>query len=197
MAGLSEGGGRVMKKIRKIAALALVLSLVVSTSVWAAPSPRSGLIWLYLNYLWEEDSSDSSSHSNTPSTSTLVTQHAQDATVASVAYPTVEELSSLTVYITQNAALLAMTPNVKSVIKVNKPAGYTGGLVPTVTAVAGLKNGASNVYAYIRGTDGKFYIMPCAVYNGYVGFYTPAFGTVAIVQLDKAATGKAAGKKLH
>lgn len=185
-----------MKKIRKIAALTLVLSLVASTAVWAAPSPRCGIVWYFLHCHTDDDGG--SSENSAPSTSTLVTQQAGDATVASVSYPTVEELSSLTVYITQNAALLGMTPSVKSVLKVNRPAGYTGGLVPTVFAVAGLKNGATNVYAYIRGADGKFYIMPCAIFNGYVGFYTPAFGTVAIVQLDKISSGrKSAGKKLH
>ena len=178
-----------MRKLRALAALTVAISLLASTAVLAKPSPKSGDGKAYLN----EDT-----NSSTPQTAKWTALPESEATILSLKPPTAEELSDLTVYITQNTALLGKTPNVKCVVKTNQPSGYKGGLVPVVFAVSGLKNGQADIYAYIRGAGGQLYIMPCVVFNGYVGYFAPAFGAVAIVELlNPSVKTKSAGKKLH
>ncbi len=150
-----------MKKVRVMIALTAVIAMAVSTAVFAAPSPVAGTV----NIL------------------DPVTGRASAATVKA---PTQTELKELASYIAQNAAAAGMVPTVKSNVDIVAPAGYKGGDVPMVLAVAGLKNGAKNVFAYIRLANGKVLILPCTVNKGYVGFITPAFGTVSIVELNPA-----------
>ncbi len=158
-----------MKKIKSIIALSAVLAMAFATVVSAAPSPTAGTV-------------------------TVVVPGSTGAKAAAVKTPTIEELAALGTFISQNASTTGMVPAVKSTLDILAPADYKGGDVPVVFAVAGLKNGAKNVFAYIRLANGKTIIVPCAVKNGYVGFIAPAFGTVAIVELNPASATAAAGK---
>lgn len=142
-----------------IIALTAVIAMAASTAVMAAPSPVAGTILVQTP--------------GKPGTS-----------AASVKQPTQKELTALANYIAQNAASMGMTPTVVSSIKIVAPADYKGGDVPTVIAAAGIPNGASNVFAYVLLANGNTVIVPCTVRNGYVGFVSPGFGTVTIVQLS-------------
>lgn len=169
-----------MKKFKTIAALGAAFALLFSTVAFAAPSPAAGTV-------------------------TVVVPGGKGPSAAQVKAPTQEELKALADYITQNVASMGLGASVKSTIDIIAPAGYTGGDVPVVFAAAGLKNGATNVFAYVLGPNGKITVVQCFVHNGYVGFYTPVFGSVAIVELNPltgaaAAAGAAAGAtpaKLH
>ena len=159
-----------MKKFKAIMALTAAFAMIFATVAFAAPSPAAGTV-------------------------TVVIPGGKGATAAQVKAPTTAELKALADYITANAASMGMGASVKSTIDIIAPAGYTGGDVPVVFAAAGLKNGAKNVFAYILGPNGKIMIVPCNVHNGYVGFYTPVFGSVAIVEINPvASTATTAGK---
>ena len=151
-----------MKKIKTIVALTAAFAMLFATCAIAAPSPAAGTV-------------------------TVVVPGAKGATAAQVKAPTQEELKKLADYITANVASMGMGASVKSTIDIVAPAGYTGGDVPVVMAAAGLKNGATNVFAYVLGPNGKITIVQCFVHNGYVGFYTPVFGSVAIVEVSPLA----------
>ncbi|MCR5591565.1 MAG: hypothetical protein K6F73_08525 [Lachnospiraceae bacterium] len=151
-----------MKRFKAIIALTAVLAMTCTTAVMAAPSPTAGVV-------------------------TVVVPGKGGAEAAQVTSPTVKELTALAGFISENAATLGMVPSVKTAIDIVAPAGYKGGDVPTIFAVAGLKDGVKNVFAYIRLKNGKTIIVPCTVKNGYVGFMAPAFGTVAIVELNTAS----------
>ncbi|MBO4267658.1 MAG: hypothetical protein J5910_10780 [Lachnospiraceae bacterium] len=150
-----------MKKIRIMAALVAVFAMLMGTVVYGAPSPVAGTV-------------------------TVVTPGKPGGSAASVKAPTQKELSQLASYIEESAAGMGVTATVKTSISIVAPADYKGGDIPTVVAVAGIPNGASNVFAFILLPNGKKTIIPCTVRNGYVGFVAPAFGTVSIVVLDKA-----------
>ena len=158
----TKGGIRTMKKIRIMAALVAVFAMLAGTVVYGAPSPVAGTV-------------------------TVVTPGKSGASAASVKAPTQQELATLASYISESAAGMGMTATVKTSIAIVAPADYKGGDIPTVVAVAGVPNGASNVFAFILLPNGKKVILPCTVRNGYVGFVAPAFGTVSIVVLDKSA----------
>ena len=148
-----------MKKVKAIMAFTAAIAMMFATVAFAAPSPVAGTV-------------------------TVVVPGGKGATAAQVKTPTTAELKALADFITTNSATLGMGASVKSTIDIIAPAGYTGGNVPVVFAAAGLKNGAKNVFAYILGPNGKITIVPCYVHNGYVGFYAPVFGSVAIVELN-------------
>ena len=152
-----------MKKIKAMIALTAVLAMTCSTVIMAAPSPTAGVV-------------------------TVVVPGSAGAQAAQVQVPTVQQLTALAEFISANAASIGTIPNVKAAIDIIAPLGYKKGDIPTVLAVAGLKDGAKNVFAYIRLKNGKTIIVPCTVKNGYVGFIAPAFGTVAIVELNPAGT---------
>ena len=151
-----------MRKIRSIIALTAVIAMAASTVVLAAPSPVAGVV-------------------------TVVVPGSAGAKTAQVKTPTEKELKDIADFIIANCAAVGMTPSVKSTIDIVAPADYKGGDIPVVYAVAGLKDGAKNVFAYIRLVNGKTIIVPCTIRRGYVGFIAPAFGTVAIVELNPAA----------
>ena len=152
-----------MRKFRSMIAITAVLAMAFSTVAFAAPSPTAGVV-------------------------AVVVPGSSGAKAAAVKTPTLEELSAIGAFISQNAAATGMVPSVKSTIDVIAPADYKGGDTPFVFAVAGLKDGAKNVFAYIRLKNGKTVIVPCTVRNGYVGFISPGFGTVAIVELNSVPT---------
>ncbi|MBO4904993.1 MAG: hypothetical protein J5367_07190 [Lachnospiraceae bacterium] len=151
-----------MKKIKVMIALMAVFAMMIGTAVYAAPSPVAGTVTVQIP--------------GKPGTSS-----------ATITTPTQKEIKALAEYIAQNAASMGMTAEVKGTIKIVAPADYKGGDIPTVFAVAGLPNGASNVFAYILTPNGKKIMVPCTVRNGYVGFVAPSFGTVSIVVLNQAA----------
>ena len=151
-----------MKKFKTIIALTAVLAMTCTTAVMAAPSPTAGVV-------------------------TIAIPGKGVAEPAQLQPPTIEELTALANYISENAASLGIVPSVKTSVNIVAPAGYKGGDVPTVIAAAGLKDGAKNVFAYIRLKNGKIIIVPCTVKNGFVGFMAPAFGTVSIVELNYAS----------
>ncbi len=168
-----------MRKLKSVIAVTIVLGMLFSTAVMAAPSPAAGVV-------------------------TVVVPGQTGAKAAQVKTPTQEEIKAITDFIAKQAAQTGTIPNVKSTIDIVAPAGYAGGNAPVVFAVAGLTDGAKNVFAYIRLSNGKVLIIPCTVKNGYVGFYAPAFGTVSIVEHLPAAsaigTNSSAGAvptKLH
>ena len=148
-----------MKKIRMMAALTAAFTMLFTTVAFAAPSPAAGTV-------------------------TVVVPGGNGPAAAQVKAPTQEELKALADYITSNVASMGMGASVKSTIDIIAPAGYKGGDVPVVFAVSGLKNGAKNVFAYVLGPNGKIVMIPCFVHNGYVGFYAPVFGSVAIVEVN-------------
>ena len=147
-----------MKKIKALAAITAILAVTVSTAVFAAPSPTAGVV-------------------------TVVVPGSSTASAAEVKAPSQEALTELAEFIAENAATVGQTASVKSAISIIAPKGYKGGSVPVVYAVAGLKDGANNVFAFIRMANGKVVIVPCTVRRGYVGFIAPVFGDVAIVEL--------------
>ena len=151
-----------MRKLKALIAITAVIAASVTTGVFAAPSPVAGVV-------------------------TVVVPGSKGATAAQVKVPTQEAVADLAAFISENAASTGMVPNVKSTISIVAPADYKGGNVPVVFAVAGLKDGAKNVFAYIRMANGKVLILPCSVKNGYVGFISPVFGDVSIVELNPAA----------
>ena len=156
-----------MRKIKSLIACVIVLSMAFATAVSAAPSPAAGTV-------------------------AVIVPGSTSAKPAQVKAPTEKELKALTDFITQNAASTGTIPSVKTTIDIVAPDDYKGGDAPVVFAVAGLANGAKNVFAYIRLKNGKVLIIPCAVKNGYVGFYAPAFGTVSIVEHIAAPLAAAA-----
>ncbi len=160
-----------MRKLRTIAALTAAFAMLFATCAFAAPSPRAGVV-------------------------TIVVPGTNTPTAAQIKAPTQEELQKLAGFISANVASLGMGASVKTTVDIVAPAGYKGGDVPVVLAAAGLRNGATNVFAYILGPNGKIIVIPCTVHNGYVGFYSPVFGPVAIVEVNPA-TAKAAGTTLH
>ncbi len=152
-----------MKKIRAMIAITAILALTASTVVLAAPSPAAGVVSIIVP------------GSTTPS-------------AAQIKAPTQKALTELASFITQNAATIGQAPSVKSSVTIVAPNGYKGGDIPIIYAVAGLKDGAKNVFAYIRMANGKFVIVPCTVRRGFVGFVAPVFGDVAIVELNPAVS---------
>ena len=159
-----------MRKIKALTALTAALTLAISTVAFAAPSPKAGVV-------------------------SIVVPGDTGASVASIKVPTEKELTTLGSFITNNAASLGLIPSVKGTITIEAPANYKGGEVPVLLAAAGLKNGATNVFAYILLPNGKTVIVPCTIRNGYVGFMAPTFGTVSIVELNTPAEAKAAAAK--
>jgi hypothetical protein len=157
-----------MRKIKTLAALTAALTLAISSTAFAAPSPQAGVV-------------------------SIVVPGDTVASVASVKVPTANQLSAIGSFISSNAASLGLIPSVKGTITIEAPANYKGGDVPVLLAAAGLTNGARNVFAYILLPNGKTVIVPCTVRNGYVGFMAPAFGTVSIVVLNTPAEARAAG----
>ena len=151
-----------MKKIKAMIAITAILALSAATVAFAAPSPAAGVVSIVIP------------GSTTPS-------------VAQIKAPTEKALTELASFIAQNAALAGVTPSVKSSVTIVAPKGFKGGNIPIIYAVAGLKDGAKNVFAYIRMANGKVIIVPCTVRKGYVGFVAPAFGDVAIVELNPSA----------
>ena len=151
-----------MKKIKALIAVTAVIAMMFTTVVFAAPSPVAGVV--------------------------TVTLPGKNAGAAQVRTPTAKEITALANAIAENAALTGMVPNVKANVSIVAPADYKGGDIPTVFAVAGLPNGAKNVFAFILMANGKTIIVPCSVRNGYVGFIAPAFGSVSIVELTPAAS---------
>ena len=120
------------------------------------------------------------------------------ASAAKLTVPSDKDLSALASLITDSAKQMGMVPSVKATVGIAAPAGYTGGEVPVVIAVSGLKNGASNVFAFIVLPNGKTVVIPCTVRNGYVGFTAPALGSVSIVEMNSAgAPAGTAPTKLH
>lgn len=159
-----------MRKIKSLAALTAALTLAISSTAFAAPSPQAGVV-------------------------SIVVPGSTSASVASIKVPAQKELTSLGSFISSNAASLGMVPSVKGTITIEAPANYKGGEVPVLLAAAGLKNGATNVFAYILLPNGKTIIVPCTIRNGYVGFMAPSFGTVSIVELNTpAGANTSAGK---
>ncbi len=165
---------KIMKKIRIIAAVTATLTMLFSTCAFAAPSPMAGTV-------------------------TIVVPGSGKAQAAEVKTPSQQDVKKLADFIASNVSSIGMGANVKSTIDIVAPEGFKGGDVPVILAAAGLVNGATNVFAYVLGPNGKVTIVPCTVHNGYVGFFTPVFGTVAIVEINPAALGqpKAAGATLH
>lgn len=162
-----------MRKIRITAVAALVLAMAFSTLVSAAPSPVAGTVMVVVP------------GSSTPS-------------APKINVPTVKQLEALADFISQDAAAAGLVPSVKSTVDIAAPANYMGGDVPVVLAVAGLRNGAGNVFAYILLPNGRKIVVPCTVRNGYVGFFAPAFGTVSIVEMNvPGAPAPAAPLTLH
>ena len=155
-----------MRKIKSLTACVIVLAMAFSTAVMAAPSPAAGVV-------------------------AVVVPGSAAAKPAEVKAPTEAEIKAITDFIAKNAAATGTIPSVKSTIDIVAPADYKGGNAPVVFAVAGLRDGAKNVFAYIRLKNGKVLIIPCAVKNGYVGFYAPAFGTISIVEHISAPTAAA------
>ena len=151
-----------MKKIKALAAVTAVIAMMFTTVAFAAPSPVAGIV--------------------------TVTVPGKNAGAAQVRTPTAKEITALADAIMENAAAVGMVPNVKANLAVVAPADYKGGDIPTVFAVAGLVNGAKNVFAFILMPNGKTVIVPCTVRNGYVGFIAPAFGAVSIVELNPVAS---------
>ncbi len=149
-----------MRKLRIVTVAALVLAMAFSTTALAAPSPMAGTVMVVVP-----------GGNGTPAS-------------AKVSMPTQKQLEALASFISKDAAAAGLVPSVKSTIDISAPAGYKGGDTPVVFAVAGLRNGANNVFAYILLPNGKTVIVPCTVRNGYVGFFAPAFGTVSIVELN-------------
>ena len=152
-----------MRKIKALIAITAMIAVSVTTCVFAAPSPVAGTV-------------------------TVVVPGSKGASAAQVKTPTEKALTELASFISENAATTGMTPTVKSAITIVAPADYKGGDVPVVYAVAGLKDGAKNVFAFIRMANGKVVILPCTVRKGYVGFIAPVFGDVAIVELNPAVS---------
>ena len=157
-----------MKKIKALIAITAILAVTATTVVCAAPSPTAGVV-------------------------TVVVPGGNGASVAEVKVPTQEALTELAEFISGNAATTGQTATVKSAISIVAPKGYKGGDVPVVYAVAGLKDGATNVFAFIRMANGKVVIVPCSVRRGYVGFIAPVFGDVAIVELNPISAMAASG----
>ena len=151
-----------MRKIKTLTALTLALTVAFSCVAFAAPSPTAGIV-------------------------TIAVPGSTGSQPAQLQPPTIEQLTTLANFIAENAASVGMTANVKTSVTIVAPPGYTGGDVPVVVAVAGLKDGAKNVFAYLLLPNGKTIILPCTVKNGYVGFVAPAFGTVSIVELNPIA----------
>ncbi len=148
-----------MRKFKAVIALTAALAMAFATVAMAAPSPAAGVV-------------------------SIVVPGSAAPSVAEVKVPAAEDLTALAEFISANAASIGGVPNVKAAIDIVAPAGYTKGDIPVVFAVAGLRTGAKNVFAYIRLKNGKTIIVPCTVKNGYVGFFAPAFGTVAIVEMN-------------
>ena len=151
-----------MKKIKAVAALVAVFAMMAGTFVFAAPSPTAGTI-------------------------TIVAPVTKSPSSAQIRQPEQKELEKLASFIAESVAQNGMTANIKTSVSIVAPKGYKGGEIPTVMALAGIPNGATNVFAYILLTNGKKIIVPCTVKNGYVGFVSPGYGTVTIVQLTPAA----------
>ncbi len=151
-----------MKKIKALVAITAVIAMMFTTVVFAAPSPVAGIV--------------------------TVTVPGKNAGAAQLRTPTNKELTALANAIAENAATVGMVPSVKANVAIVAPADYKGGDIPTVFAVAGLQNGAKNVFAYILLPNGKTIIVPCTVKNGYVGFIAPTFGTVSIVELNPVSS---------
>lgn len=149
-----------MRKLRIVTVAALVLAMAFSTTALAAPSPMAGTVMVVVP-----------GGNGTPAS-------------AKVSMPTQKQLEALASFISKDAAAAGLVPSVKSTIDISAPADYKGGDTPVVFAVAGLRNGANNVFAYILLPNGKTVVVPCTVRNGYVGFFAPAFGTVSIVELN-------------
>ena len=162
-----------MKKVKTVVALCAVFAMIFSTVALAAPSPMAGTV-------------------------TVVVPGA-GGTAAQIKVPTQQEVKALADFISANAASQGMAASVKGTIDIVPPAGYTGGEVPVVFAAAGLKNGARNVFAYVLGPKGKVIIVPCTVHNGYIGFFAPVLGPVAIVEINpiSAPAAPAAPATLH
>ncbi|MCR5302124.1 MAG: hypothetical protein K6E49_06750 [Lachnospiraceae bacterium] len=160
-----------MKRLRTVMAFTAVLAMALSTVVFAAPSPAAGIVMV-----------------SVPGSGTT--------SVAQVSTPSTEEITQLAQYISENLASVGATGSIKTTIKIEAPAGYKGGDIPVVVAAAGLKNGATNVFAYILLPNGRKIIVPCVVKNGYVGFVAPAFGTVSIVEVNPSVR-TATGATLH
>ena len=148
-----------MRKLRIVTVAALVLAMAFSTTALAAPSPMAGTVMVVVP------------GSGAPAS-------------AKVSVPTQKQLEALASFISKDAAAAGLVPSIKSTIDISAPADYKGGDTPVVFAVAGLRNGANNVFAYILLPNGKTVVVPCTVRNGYVGFFAPAFGTVSIVELN-------------
>lgn len=151
------------KKIKALIAVTAVIAMTFSTMVMAAPSPVAGTV-------------------------TVTIPGSGKASSAKITTPTAKELTKLAEYISETVASMGMAASVKSTIKIEAPADYKGGDLPIVYAVAGLKDGASNVFAFILLPNGKKVMVPCSVKNGYVGFISPGMGTVSIVTVDAAAS---------
>ncbi len=155
-----------MKKIKAVAAIVAVFTMMATTMVFAAPSPTAGTI-------------------------TVVDPVTKAPSSAQIKQPEQKELEKLAAFISESLAQNGMTASVKTSVSIVAPKGYKGGEIPTVMALAGIPNGATNVFAYILLTNGKKIIVPCTVKNGYVGFVSPGYGTVTIVQLNPTAATSA------
>lgn len=107
----------------------------------------------------------------------------KSATTIQAVDPTTEQIKSLNSYVENASAASGMAHSYKLYTTITAPTDYKGGVIPVVLPVEGLPDGASNVSAYLLASDGKILTFPCTVKNGYVGFYAPMVGTIAIVEL--------------
>ena len=194
-----------MRNLKRIGALTLALSLALGTTVMAAPSPKSSVIWALLNTkqsvenVSAEDSSSSSSSSNSSNSSTSASSSVSSADVKSDGVPVITEtagplaLATLSNSILADAQKLGLTPVVKAVKNVIAPTGYVKGKPITLTwAVAGVKDG-SQLFAYYLKDNGTIAIAPVSVKGGYATFTIDSLNAVSLVEYTQAPTTTATG----
>ena len=108
------------------------------------------------------------------------------ASFAEIQIPSAEESIAISSYILQNTIPMGLLPSVKANVKIVQPKGFKSSGVTSVSVpVAGLKNGAKNVFAYVTLANGSTSVVPCIVTNGYAGFTLPGFGVATIVEVNK------------
>ncbi len=161
------------KKIKLLIITTAILTSCFCMPAMAAPSPSAGTVSVVIN------------GRQMPLSDGLKT-------------PTADEMAKIGSFISNDAAQQGKIPSVKATVKIETPSEYKkGDFIPVVFAVSGLKNGASNVFAYILLPNGKIVNKPCTVKNGYVGFYTDVFGTVSIVELNDTVPASQVPLILH
>ena len=187
-----------MRKLKAIGALTLVLSLTIGTTVFAAPSPKSSVIWALITPSAQVETVDvAETVSSNSSSSTAVSVPAED--VKAQGAPVVTEaagplaLASLSATVTADAARLGLTPVVKTVKNVIAPAGYVPGTPVTLTwAVAGLADG-TQLFAYYLTENGTIFIAPVSVKGGYATFTVTSLRAVALVEYVSTPAVEVAG----